>query len=67
MKINNVTHIGIIKSQSYSAGTSFSRGDLAGFFTDVKTCDTIEDGLKSFDELAERNKKRRVIRSFEYK
>jgi len=29
---------------------------ILGFFTEVKTCDTIEDSLKSFDELEERRK-----------
>lgn len=38
-----------------------------GFFNDVKTVSTIEEGVKSFDDLKEQNKIRRKPRNFEYK
>ena len=66
MRINNVTHLGILKPES---GLNLNiNNEIVGFFgCELKTCSTIEEGLKSFEELEERNKDRRVKRSFEYK
>ncbi len=41
--------------------------EYRGFFTELVTCNTIEEGLKSFDDLAAKNAERRKPRNFEYK
>ena len=45
-----------------SAAGSTTQKDvkLVGIFTDIKTCDTIEEALKSFDELEERRRNNRT-------
>lgn len=41
--------------------------DYLGFFKDLPTVATIEEGLKSFDDLEAQRKERRKPRNFQYK